>query len=303
MAAASDESRSPNEVSAGKPRLKPPPGATDCHIHFYGTLANYPLAPTCPIPPPYAPVAHYRALMARLGLSRAVIVQPSAYGTDNRCTLEGLKAIGEAARAVVVVERGVTDAELDRLTGLGVRGIRFFMLPGGVLPWEILEDMAARVAPFGWHLQLQLDGRFLHEREAMLARLPVTLVADHNGKFLEPVTPAHPGFQTLLRLVDGGRCWVKVSAPYETSRQGPPLYGDVGVLAKALIGRAPERMVWASNWPHPTAPDNPPDDGVLLDLLLDWARDGATRRMILADNPAALYGFPPAPPRGAGAIV
>ena len=101
----------------------------------------------------------------------------------------------------------------------------------------------------------------------MLRRLPARLVVDHNGKFLEPVAPSHPGFQALLRLVETGRCWVKVSAPYETSRQGPPLYGDVGVLAKALIRAAPERMVWASNWPHPTALANPPDDGVLLDLL------------------------------------
>ena len=127
----------------------------------------------------------------------------------------------------------------------------------------------------------------------MLRRLPATLVVDHNGKFLEPVAPSHPGFQALLRLVETGRCWVKVSAPYETSRQGPPLYGDVGVLAKALIRAAPERMVWASNWPHPTALANLPDDGALLDLLLEWTDDEGVRRRILADNPAELYGFAP----------
>ena len=276
---------------ASKPRLVCPPGATDCHIHFYGTREDYQLAPTCPIPPPYAPVGAYRAIMARLGLERVVIVQPSAYAKDNRCSLDGLMALGEAARAVVVVDQSVTDAELDRLTSIGVRGIRFFMLPGGVLPWDILEEMAARVAPFGWHVQLQLDGRELHEREALLRRLPVTLVVDHNGKFLEPVAPSHPGFQALLRLVETGGCWVKVSAPYETSRQGSPLYGDVGVLAKALIRTAPERMVWASNWPHPTAQANPPDDAVLLDLLLEWTDDEGVRRRILTDNPAELYGF------------
>jgi D-galactarolactone isomerase len=202
--------------------------------------------------------------------------------------------LGAAARAVVVVDDSVSDGELERLTGLGVRGIRFFMLPGGVLPWEALEVMAARVAPFGWHVQLQLDGRDLPERAAVLKRLPVTLVIDHNGKFLEPVAPAHPAFRTLLRLLEGGDCWVKVSAPYETSRQGPPLYGDVGALAKALIRAAPERMVWASNWPHPTALDDPPDDALLLDLLLEWTDDEALRRRILTDNPAALYGFGPA---------
>ena len=245
-------------VTENKPRLVCPPGATDCHMHFYGARAAYPLAPTCPIPPPLASVAAYRRLMARLGLERVVIVQPSAYGKDNRCTLDALAELGAAARAVVVVDETATEAELARLTGLGVRGIRFFMLPGGVLPWDILEEMAARVAPFGWHVQLQLDGR----------ELPVEI----------------------------GRCWVKVSAPYETSRVGPPGYDDVGALARALIAAAPERMLWASNWPHPTAQDDPPDDAVLLDLLLDWAGDEATRRAILADNPAALYGFAPAGP-------
>jgi D-galactarolactone isomerase len=140
-------------------------------------------------------------------------------------------------------------------------------------------------------LQLQLDGRDLPERAAVLKRLPATLVIDHNGKFLEPVAPEHPAFRTLLGLLEGGDCWVKVSAPYETSREGPPLYGDVGALAKELIRATPERMVWASNWPHPTALDDPPDDAVLLDLLLEWTGDEPLRRRILTDNPAALYGF------------
>ena len=283
-------------VTETAPRLVCPAGATDCHMHFYGGREDYPLAPSCPFPPPLAPVAAYRKLMARLGLERVVIVQSAAYGADNRCTLDALAALGAAARAVVVVDESVTDAELERLTGLGARGIRFFMLPGGVLPWSSLEVMAARVAPFGWHVQMQLDGRDLPEYEAVLKRLPVPLVIDHNGKFLEPVAPDHPAFQTLLRLVEGGGCWIKVSAPYETSHEGPPLYGDVGALAKTLIRAAPERMVWASNWPHPTALSDPPDDAVLLDLLLDWAGDEALRRRILTDNPAELYRFQANPP-------
>ena len=126
----------------------------------------------------------------------------------------------------------------------------------------------------------------------MLKRLPGDLVIDHVGKFLEPVTVDHPGFRTLLRLVDAGRCWVKLSAPYEVSKAGPPCYDDVGALAKALAKRAPERMVWASNWPHPSVSGkHMPDDAQLLDLLLDWVTDDAVRSRILVDNPAALYGF------------
>src|SRR5581483_10119661 len=227
------------------------------------------------------------AMRTRIGVSRTVVVQPSAYAADNTCTLEAMAAMGESARGIAVVEAGVADAELDRLTKAGMRGIRYFMLPGGILPWDGLEGMAARVGAFGWHVQLQLDGRLLPEREPLLKRLKGTLVIDHNGKFLEPVGVDHPSFKCLLRLLENGRTWVKVSAPYETSKVGPPSYSDVGVLAKALIKAAPNRCVWASNWPHPSVPaEQRPDDADLLDLLLDWAPDDATRRKILVDNPA-----------------
>jgi len=276
-----------------RPRLKAPPGACDTHMHFYD--AKFPKAPTAFIQPPPASVADYRKMQQRLGLTRVVIVQPSTYGTDNRCTLEAMAALGDSARGVAVVDTSVSDDELARLTKAGIRGIRFLMLKGGALPWEILETMAARVHPFGWHVQLQLDGRELPEREAMIKRLPGTLVIDHVGKFLEPVTVDHPGFKVLQRLLGNGRTWMKLSAPYEVSKKGPPNYDDVGALAKAMVKQAPERMLWASNWPHPSAPkDDMPDDAVLLDTLLDWAPDEATRRRILADNPAQLYGFGPA---------
>jgi D-galactarolactone isomerase len=273
-----------------RPRLTAPPGACDTHMHIYGD--KYPVAPTATFKPPPGAVKDYLAMRARIGVSRTVVVQPSAYAADNRCTLEAMAAMGDRARGIAVVEPGVADAELDRLTKAGMRGIRYFMLPGGVLPWESLEAMAARVGNFGWHVQLQLDGRLLPEKEPLLKRLKGTLVIDHNGKFLEPVAVDHPSFKCLLRLLENGRTWVKLSAPYETSKKRPPLYPDVGALAKALVKAAPERCVWASNWPHPSVPrEQCPDDADLLDLLLDWADDEKTRNKILADNPAKLYGF------------
>jgi D-galactarolactone isomerase len=239
-----------------------------------------------------APVSEYRKLQQRLGLERVVVVQPTAYGRDNRCTLEAIAQLGAGARGIAVVDTGVTDAELERLTRAGIRGVRFRMLDAPELPWEMLGEMAARVAAFGWHVQFQMDGRYFEEREDLLKRLPGTLVIEHIGKFLEPVAPEHPGFRSLLRLVDAGRCWVKLSGAYMMSKSGPPLYADIGVLAKALVKRAPERLVWASNWPHPLSRGGPmPDDAALLDLLLDWAPDEKTRNRILAANPAELYGF------------
>lgn len=271
------------------PRLRAPIGACDTHMHFYD--ARYPVAATALGTQPDAGVPAYRAMAQRLGLSRTVVVQPSAYGADNRCTLDGIRELGLAhARGVAVVEEGVSDAELDALTAGGIRGVRFHMLPGGALPWERLDRIAARVAEVGWHVQLQLDGRTLGDHLAQIRAWPGRLVIDHVGKFLEPVPADHPAFRLLLDLVATGRVFVKLSAPYEVSKRGAPLFEDVGALAKALVRAAPERMLWASNWPHPGANPKPSDAG-LLDLLLDWAPDEATRRMILVDNPAELYGF------------
>lgn len=270
------------------PRLTAPKGACDTHMHFYN--GAFPSAPTALMTPPDAGVDDYRALQKRLNLERVVIVQPSTYGRDNSCQLAALKAIGENARGVMVVDTSTSNAELDRLTRLGVRGARFHMLPGGIVPWEMLEEVAARVHNFGWHIQLQMNGREFPLREAVLKRLPGMLVVDHVGRFMGPVATDDPAFKTLLRLLETGRCWVKLSGPYESSLSGAPDWADVALEARALAKAAPERMLWASNWPHP-GHQNPPDEADLLDVLLDWVDDETVRNKILADNPAELYGF------------
>ena len=258
-------------------------------MHVYED--RFPLVPQATFKPPHAPLADYLPVQRALGLFRAVVVQPNGYGFDNRCTLEALRALGANGRGIATVPADVATDELERLTRAGVRGARMHVLPGGMLGWDALAPLAARIAPFGWHIQLQLDGRELPRYAAALAELPVPLVIDHIGKFLEPVTVDHPGFKALGTLVEAGNTWVKLSAPYETSRSGPPRYADVGALAAALSRLNPERCLWASNWPHP-GQQHLPDTARLLDLLLDWVPDEANRTRILVDNPAALYGFP-----------
>lgn len=273
-----------------RPRLKAPPGTIDTHMHVFE--AGFPLAPTATTEPPDAPLSAYRAVAERLGIERCVIVQPSGYGIDNSCTLAAIAAFGPDARGVAVVDETVPDEELGRLHRAGIRGLRFHMLPGGVIPWESLPTLAARIVELGWHAQVQLDGRELPEREALLNDLPGTLVIDHTGKFLEPVKPDDPAFKVLLDLVDEGSTYVKLSAPYETSKIGPPRFDDVGVLAKALVEFAPERMLWATNWPHlGQTREKTGDEAALLDLLLDWAPDESARQRILVENPTQLYGF------------
>ena len=271
------------------PLLKAPPHTCDTHMHFYDK--RFPALPGTAAPPD-ASVEDYRKLMNWLGIERLVAVQPNAYGDDNALMMECVAELGSCARAVVVVKPGVSDVELERLTKGGARAFRCMDLGGGTLGLSGLAAVAAAVQPFGWHAIVQLDGRQLPDHEALLTSLPGRFIIDHVGKFLEPVATDHSAFKSLLRLVDTGRCWVKLSAPYETSKTGAPDYDDVGQLAKALVRAAPERMLWASNWPHAQADKfGYPDDVRLLDLLLDWAPDEQARHKILVSNPAELYDF------------
>ena len=261
------------------PALAAPAGACDCHIHIYDPAS----ADRADRGDARARLGHRArptgACQARLGLERAVVVQPTAYGTDNACTMAAVAALGAGAHARRRGRRRQRHPrrELRRLTDAGACGARFQMLPGGVVPWEDLEPVAARVAEFGWHMQLQMDGRSLAEREAMLRALPCPLVIDHVGKFLEPVATDHPGVRALLRLLDGGRTWMKLSGPYETSRTGAPLFSRrrarsprrrSGRRRSACCGPATGRMSRSGTLP---------DDAMLLDVLLDWAPDEAVR--------------------------
>ena len=265
-------------------------GVCDCHMHIYDP--RFTAQKPASIPPRQATVADYRKVQARLGLERTVIVQPTGYGTDNSCTLDAMRQLGEGARGVAVVAPGVEDAELERLTAAGMRGLRYVMFSHGTLTWSSLEEMAARVATFGWNINLQLAGEELAEHEEVLARLPCDLVIDHIGRFTAPVDGTTPGVRTMHKLLDAGRCWVKLSAPYHGSKSGAPAFEDIGAIARELVRRWPERMLYATNWPHPSVKGELPDDRALMRLVEDWAGDERTRRMILVDNPARLYGFP-----------
>ena len=262
-------------------------GACDCHMHVYDPVRW----PSPKLPPRQATVADYLPVRDRLGLERVVVVQPSAYGMDNSCTLDAIRQLGRGARGVAVVDLDVSDAELERLTAGGIRAQRYVMFEGRPLTWDTLPAIASRIAPFGWNVNLQLAGEALAQRETMLSQLPCDLVIDHIGRFTAPVDDTSPGLRVLHRLLDRGRTWVKLSAPYHGSRSGAPRYADIGAIARELVERWPERMLFATNWPHPSVEGELPDDLALARLLVQWAPDAATRRRILVDNPACLYGF------------
>lgn len=275
-----------------EPRLLVPPGSWDCHIHVLDP--RFPTVADAVYQPPVATAADYRTVQHRLGLERVLVIQSSTQGTDHACLLDAIQQLGPGARGVAMVDAVVTDAKLARLTQGGIRGARCLMTPGGVLSWDDVPGLAARIQHFGWHTNLQMRGNTFPERFDTVWALPGPVVIDHLGLFSRPVEPDHPEVQVLLRLLDTGRIWVKLSAPYGGGKMGPPPFTAAWPLARALIRHAPERMLWGSDWPHTFMTEvyklPPGDAATLLDLLLDWTDDEAVRHRILVDNPDALFG-------------
>ena len=274
-----------------RPALAAPPGACDCHFHVFGPIREFPYLPGRSYTPPEASVEAYRRVMTALGIERCVIIQPSVYGTDNACTLAAMARLGPGCHGVAVLGDEVTEAELESMNAAGMRGVRFNLLYEGGPGLGPLTRVAERIAPFGWHVQLLIDGRGLPEMRPSLDALPVPIVVDHMGHIPAAAGVDHPGNRALIRLAREGRCWVKLSGAYYLS-DAWPRYADVAPLARALIAAAPERMVWGTDWPHPAARGKVPNDGDVMDLLADWTDgDAALRRRVLVDNPARLYGF------------
>ena len=290
--AAGTEQAVANSTGTAPPRLDAPADACDSHHHIYD--GRFAVSPHWKSGfPAGATVADYRLLQRRLGTTRSVVVQPSTYGVDNRCLVDALGQLGSASRGVAVVDTGVQDAELRDLAAAGVCAIRVnFVSPQtwGITTPEILETLTRRVTPFGWHVQILMTADQIAAHESVIKALPAKVVIDHLGRIPQPGGLEHPGFATTRRLLDTGRVWVKLTEPYEDSKVGPP-WADSSAVARAYVQAAPERTLWGTDWPHPTQRETKPDDALLLDLLTSWAPEEATRRRILVNNPAELFGF------------
>src|ERR1700681_4656430 len=284
----------PNSTGTEPAKLKAPANAADCHMHIYDPR----FAESNPRPglnPKNATVSHYRLLQKRTGTTRVVVVTPRNYATDNRVTLDALAQLGANARGVAVLHPTVTDAELKSLNDAGIRGIRFSLgdPATAVVTFDMVEPLAKRVADLGWHVQFNLDGEQIADHADLLARLPAQIVLDHMGHPTLPAGVDHASFAIMRRLIDKGRTWIKLSGAYANSKVGAPSYPEAAKIAQAFVKAAPERMVWGSDWPHPSEQNKSPlpNDALLFDLLAAWSPDEATRNRILVTNPEALYGF------------
>ena len=283
----------PHSSGTRKPAGAAPEGACDAHMHVYDRRFALFGSPGAMVDG--ATAADYRAVQQRIGTQRTVVVQPRVHGTDNSVTLDAIRALGAAnARGIAVVRPDVTDAELERLHAGGIRGIRFTLYTpaNAATDFSMVEPLAQRVHALGWHVQLHWSADQIAGHAALLARLPCTIVFDHLARLPLPGAQVHPAFGVVSRLCDKGRTWIKLYGAYLDSQTGAAGgYADTIGVAQAWVRQAPERVVWGSDWPHPTEPAAKPDDAVLFDLLSQWVPGEAVRRRVLVDNPALLYDF------------
>jgi predicted TIM-barrel fold metal-dependent hydrolase len=283
-----------------------PAHACDCHTHIHGDPEKFPFFAGRVYTPEPASPEEMAALHKALHIERVVIVTPSVYGTDNSATLFGIKARGDTARGVAVIDDKTSDSELDEMQRQGFRGIRLNLATGGINDPNVARSRFTaavdRMKARGWHVQLYTSLAVISAIKDLVASAPVPVVFDHFGGAQAALGVAQPGFSDMVELVKSGKAYVKISGGYRASKLAPD-YQDVVPLAQALISANADRIVWGTDWPHPdsvTPPGKKPtdvtplyqiDDGRLFNQLPVWAPDAAIRKKILADNPARLYGF------------
>lgn len=290
----------PPDPNPRKPKFTPPPKSCDTHFHIFGPPEKFSFASTRQYTPPAAPLEHYLKMLAVIGVERAVVVQPSVHGLDNTVTLDAIAQTEGRMRGVARVNDKTGRDELQRLHEGGIRGVRFNLLdrPAGNIRLDVFDRVVERVAEFGWSVDLHIDPKNLLTEEKRIRALPTPVVFDHIGRVDPSQGVDQPAFQLLLDLMKDKRYWVKVSGADKICHVD--LYSDKGLaydgvvpFARAVIAAAPDRVIWGTDWPHSNIfmPGRTPNDGDLLDLLLDCAPDEATRHKILVDNPATLYDF------------
>ena len=281
----------PFHPNPSKPTFKPPPGAVDAHCHVFGPEATFPYAPERKYTPCDAPKEKLFALRDFLGFDKNVIVQASCHSKDNRAMINALDASDNRARGVAFVGEEVTDVELNAMDRAGVRGVRFNFVRRlvDVTPRDVLERIAARVAPLGWHIVVYFEMPDLPDVEVFFTGLPTTVVVDHMGTPTVAKGVDHPENQRFIRMLDKHEnIWSKVTCPERMSLVGPP-YEDVVPFGCTLVKLFPDRVLWGTDWPHPNMKKEAPDDGVLVDYIPRIAPGATEQKALLIDNPMRLY--------------
>ena len=279
------------------PKFQVPKGTIDCHAHIFGPAAKYPFSPARGYTPPEASLQDYRKLHQVLGgIERAVLTQPSVYGTDNSCMMDIVDQVGGSYKAVVAVDGDVTDKELEAFNARGACGVRVNLADKGGNPFDdmrAVQRFTERLKDIGWHLEVLVHVDDFDDLRATMNGMAVDVSFGHLGYMKTDKGLDHPGFQDFLNLLRDGKGWAKLTGTYRITTSAVTPYHDVTPFAEAIIAANPDRVVWGTDWPHPTFKGIMPNDGALFDQLATWAPDEALRRKILVDNAEAFYGFEP----------
>jgi 2-pyrone-4,6-dicarboxylate lactonase len=272
-----------------KPRFKLPPGACDAHNHVFGPAAKFPYAPERRYTPEDAPKEALAALHALLGVERAVIVQASCHGKDNRAMLDAIADAPDRRRGVAFVDDSLTEKDLAALDRGGVRGVRFNFVRhlGGTPDMDVFHRVIDRIKGIGWHVVLHMDGPDIIPLGDMMKQLPLPFVIDHMGRVDAAAGTQQPAFRALIELAKRENCWIKVCG---AERISLPPYAAAVPIARALVEAIPDRVLWGTDFPHPNL-KHEADEADLVDLVPQFAVTADAQRKLLVDNPARLYGF------------
>jgi 2-pyrone-4,6-dicarboxylate lactonase len=285
----------PPDRNPRRPRVRLPRGSVDTHVHVFER--RYPMSAARGYTPPESTLADLKHLHATLGIDRVVFTQPSVYGTDNAAILDAMAALNaetpNRARAVVAVDINITEKAIAELDAAGARGVRLNTDNKGGMPIALADipELAARIRPFGWHLEFLFPGKDILELVPVFTSLKVPMSIAHFAYQPASAGVSAPGFQALLELARRGNTWIKISGANRVSRNDLPPYDDVKPMAEALIEAAPERIMWGTDWPHPNKYVVNPNDGDLVDAFGNWVSDESMRRRIMVETPAAFYRF------------
>ncbi len=291
------ESFAPPDPDTRKPRFSVPSGACDTQIHIYGPPRDYPLKPDRVYEPHIVGLPEMHRMHDTLGIARRVLISPTVYGTDNSFMVDALRDADDSFRGIAVIDDATSDAMLDEMNEVGVRGVRcnFASFLKMAPDPDLFRRTVARAARLGWHVVIHVLGEDLLEHEALFREVRIPLVVDHMAHLGrgegDDDTDAR-ALDVLLDLLKQDNWWIKLSNGDRISDEGPPAYSDAIPLGRALAEAAPDRAIWGTDWPHvlyrkPVMVN----DGDGLNLLADYVPDETTRNRILVDNPRALYGF------------
>jgi 2-pyrone-4,6-dicarboxylate lactonase len=283
----------PGPIRATKtPSYAAPPGATDTHAHIFGPPGRFPYAEGRTYTPEDCTADDYAAMLATIGFTHAALVQGGAHGTDNRAILGAIAGNTDNYRGVAVIAPGLREDQLALLDAGGIRGVRLSTMSGAGITFEQLDQLAAEVRDFGWHILLHFkESAELIDVVPVLERVKNVFILDHLARVPIAQGTASAEFRALLQLLDTDRCYVKLASLYRLSKEPYP-HRDLLPLIHAVVAARPDRIIWGSNWPHPLHYHGVmPDDGDLVDLIPLWVPDPANQQQMLVDNPNALYGF------------